>query len=527
MSTSPRSASGGGMGTPMTPGPVTPGHFIPFDDDQPSGGPSGVAGATTLFVLVVSIVSMGMGADAQRVLLTATLALSIYSLINYAPRAGLPIALGYLAAVGAIKRYMLPLLGYAAYDPFLLVGPVVVIMMFIPHIARRDIPRDTPIAQGVVVLLTVMFLQVFNPLQGGLTLGMTGAMFYIVPLLWFYVGRKIGSLGVVDSLLKAVVFIAVAGACYGLYQQFVGFSDIEIQWMIITHNDNGLHLGGNILRVFSFFSSFAEYVQFCTMGAAISLVYVLRKNRMMIVPFAFLGTAIVLSSSRGGLVGLLFQSCLVWALLGKNPRAWMPRLAVAAVFGVLGLTSGLQSVKTETLDDTTQVLLEHQKRGILAPLDRKQSTGGGHVRQIFNGLGRSMTNPLGQGLGVTTIAAGKVGQQSEGSEFDISDIFISCGILGGLAYVFIVVLSVRTSAMLWHTERNLLLLCVFAIIVANIGGWLMGARYAGSMLIWFLIGSVDRLESQRRHILRQKQEEQRLTLKTNRAEAFRAARKGA
>lgn len=517
MSTSPGSASSG-MG---------PGQFVPFEEEHAAGGASGVAGATTLFVLVVSIVAMGMGADAQRVLLTATLALSIYALINYAPHAGLPVAMAYLAAVGAIKRYTLPLLGYAAYDPFLLVGPVIVIMMFLPHIARRDIPRDTPVSKAVFLLMAIMFLQIFNPLQGGLTLGLTGAMFYIIPLLWFYVGRQLGSMPVVDSLLKAIVFVAVAGAAYGLYQQFFGFTDIELQWLYITRNDSGLHLGGNILRVFSFYSSFAEYVQFCSMGAGVALVYVLRQNRFMVVPLAFLVTAVVLSSSRGGLVVLLFQSCLVWAILGKNPRSWIPRLALAAVVGVIALTSGLQSVKTETMDDTTQTLLEHQKRGILAPLDRKQSSGGTHIRQIFNGLWRSLRNPLGQGLGVTTIAAGKAGQQSEGSEFDISDIFISCGIVGGVTYTFIVVMSARTSAMLWHNHRHLVLLCIFALTVSNVGGWLMGARYAGSMIIWFLIGSMDRLEAVRLAALRKQEEEQR-TLKQNaRVAALRAGRKGA
>lgn len=527
MSTSPRSTSGGAMGSPMTPGPVTPGHFIPFDDEPSSRGGNGVAGATTLFVLVVSILAMGMGADAQRVLLTATLALTIYAMINFAPTAGVPIALGYLAAVGAIKRYSLPLLGYAAYDPFLLVGPVVAIMMFIPRIARRDLPYDTPLSKGVLILLGIMFLEIFNPLQGGLTLGLTGAMFYIIPLLWFYMGRSIGTIQVADSLLRGVVFVAVAGASYGLYQQFFGFTDIELQWLVLSRNDSGLYLGNNVLRVFSFFSSFAEYVQFCIMGAAVALVYVLRKNRMMVVPFLFLSTAVFLSSSRGGVVGLLFSSCLIWAIVGKNPRIWIPRLVVAAVLGIVALTSGLQSVKTDSMDDTTSVLLEHQKRGLLAPLDKKQSTGGGHLRLILNGMIRSFQNPLGQGLGVTTIAAGKVGQQSEGSEFDVSDIFISCGLVGGCAYAFIIFMSIRTTAMMWHTERHLVLLCAFAVMAGNVGNWLMGARYASVMLVWFLIGTIDRLDMQRRAVQRQKQEEERLNQKNARVQAIRATRKGA
>ena len=44
------------------------------------------------------------------------------------------------------------------------------------------------------------------------------------------------------------------------------------------------------------------------------------------------------------------------------------------------------------------------------------------------------------GLGATTPAAGKLGGNSASSEVDLSDMFLSLGLLGGLAYALVIVL---------------------------------------------------------------------------------------
>jgi hypothetical protein len=482
--------------TTINPG-MMPGTF--GDDPADMGGAnvnSNIAGSITLFVMFASVAALGLGADAQRVMLTACISLSLYSLLNLSPAAGIPATLFYLGSMGALRRYIIPILGYASYDPFLVVAPIVVTLMFLIRISRRDIPRDTPLSKAMAALLFIMFLEIFNPLQGGLATGITGALFYIVPMLWFYVGRSFGTPVVVRNLLLTAAFIGVATAGYGLYQQFVGFTDIEKEWIAITKNDRGQYLAEGTMRVFSTFSSFAEYVMFAVACTTICLAYAMRKNRLMFLPLAFLFLAVVLSSSRGALLTATGGCAFVWAILGNQPRLWIPRIAVAVVIGISALFIGLSNVKTEALDDTSRIILQHQQNGILGAADKQASTGSGHLRQSLNGIMRGFQNPLGYGLGVTTVASGKTGGEQIASESDIGDTFIACGFIGGLIYAFIIGYSAWLTTQVWHRYRDVVWLAAFGVLMSTIGFWVSGARYALPMMVWFLIGSADRIQAQ-------------------------------
>lgn len=458
--------------------------------------PATVAGGTTFFILVVSAICMWMGADAQRVLLSASLSMILFALISYSPAAGIPVAIGYLSCVGALKRYAIPILGYSSFDPLLLVAPTVAMLFFLNRVVRRDIPRDTPLSKLVLAMIVVMALEVVNPLQGGLLVGFGGAMFYIIPMLWYYIGRSFGTAAVRESLLKATVFIGVLGALYAFYQQFFGFTEIELQWLALTKNDAGQRITDKVMRVFSFFSSFAEYTHFLNFGVVISLCFMLRRNRLFVLPLLFLLTALLFSSSRGGLLAGVFGCCVVWGVQGKTPRIWVPRLVVAGVVGVAALFYGLTSVKSANLEGTSQTLLDHQARGILAPLDKKSSTGESHVNLIVGGFTHAIRNPVGSGLGITTLAAGKLGSAGASTEFDISDMYVTCGLIGGPIYSCIVGLVVWRSARRWHLKRDLVSLCSFAILASTIGAWLISGHYPATALTWFLIGGLDREELQ-------------------------------
>ncbi|GAB4466692.1 MAG: hypothetical protein OHK0029_38220 [Armatimonadaceae bacterium] len=432
-------------------------------------------------------------------MLTGCLALSLYSLISFAPQIGFPLALTYVCGMGAIRRYIIPYLGYASYDPFLLVLPLVVVLLFFPRLARREIPYDTIISKLIFVLLIIMFLEVFNPLQGGLMIGITGGMFYIVPLLWYYAARFMGSRKILGSILNLVVFIAVAAAAYGLYQQFFGFTAVEQRWLEITRNDVGQYLSDQTIRVFSTFSAFAEYVHFLWIAAIVCFALMLRKNRLMAIPMVFLIVAIFLSSSRGGVLQMLAGFVLMWAVQGKTRQSWAPRLVIAAVAGVVALTTGLQGLRTDNLDTTAQELLEHQKQGLLSPLDKKSSTGSGHLALVWNGIVTGFRNPLGHGLGSTTLAAHKIGTswtrsaENLGTEGDVSDLFVSLGFVGGGCFLFLFGYSVWYASDVWHRYRDPVYLAALGILASSFGAWLIGARYATTFLVWIVLGMLDRV----------------------------------
>jgi hypothetical protein len=462
------------------------------------GSFAGTAGASAVFVVFVSAITMYMGGDAQRVLLTASLAMIFFAIISYSPAAGIPMMVAYLSSVGFLKRYLIPVFGYTSLDPMLLVGPVVVSIFFMNRMLMRTIPFDTLLSKLIVGVLVIMFLEALNPLQGGIAIGLSGVLFYVVPVLWFFCGRSFGTPRVCEVVLKAILFVAIVGAAYGLYQQFFGFSDVEKKWIDLTRNDQGQYLTRGVMRVFSFFSSFAEYVHFISLGAVIAFAVTLRRNKFAAIPLVFLLGALLLSSSRGGVVGGIFGLTLVWAVQGRSPRSWAPRLVIAAVIGVIALVFTLQQVKEADIqNDTAEVLLEHQAQGLLSPLDKKASTGGSHVNSNVTGVMSGFRNPLGIGLGSTTIAGSKFGVGNQGGvESDIGNMFISCGAFGGLLYFITCLWICWRLVRSWYLRRDFISLCIFALLVSSLGLWTGQAQYAATMLSWFFIGAIDRRDAQ-------------------------------
>ena len=94
----PRNTVGGKPFTPTVGVGVGPGGF---------GGPA-AAGATAIVVTAIATIAMLAGADAQRVLLTASLSLMLFALLNFAPPVGVVASLIYLMCVGGLKRGLIP-----------------------------------------------------------------------------------------------------------------------------------------------------------------------------------------------------------------------------------------------------------------------------------------------------------------------------------------------------------------------------------------------------------------------------------
>ena len=465
-----------------------------------SGGEGGSAGASAALVLMASAIAIFAGGDAQRVLLTAVLTMMLYAFISFSPVTGIPMMVVFLCFIGMIKRYTIPLFGYTSLDPLLMVGPAVVGMFFVNKLLSRSLPQDTRLSKYMLIILGVMGLQCLNPLQGGIAVGLSGALFYIIPMLWYYCGRDFGTKQVNEAVLKTVLVVAVIGTAYGLNQQFfMGFSDVERQWIELTNNDRGQYLTREVMRVFSIFSSFAEYVRFLCIGVVIAFAMVLRRNRFAIFPCLFFLAALALSSSRGGLLTGIFGCVLVWAVQGKTIVSWAPRVAFALAIGVVALYYGLSSVKDSkgyVENDTAEVLLEHQAKGLLNPFDKKKSTGVSHAGQFFKGIEWGFTNPVGSGLGTTTIGGSKFGgAATAGVESDLGNMFISCGFVGGFMYLGLVGYICWRLTLSWHKRRDFASLATFAILLSSLGMWTGVAQYATTMLAWFLIGCIDRMDA--------------------------------
>ena len=430
--------------------------------------------------------------EGARGLLGLSLIGILFALTMRSPSVGFAAMLIFLCVVGEMRRLLIPLYGYSGTDPLLLVSGATVLLIL--GATRRSHLKRSILARLLTCFIAIMALEVVNPLQGGLVIGFSGLLFYLVPLLWYFAAERLASPAIVNKLMSVIVGISIAGAAYGAWQTAFGFNGAEKQWLDSVKEDyNALAVTSTQMRAFSFFTSAQEYTQFMAMGLVILWVMFLRgrKSALLLVPFVTV--MLFLATSRGPIVTVLITGTLLWAVQGRTRASWVPRGMLAAVLAVLGLVTGLTHLQDVQFSDNTQALVNHQIGGLLHPLDAQQSTAGTHSVQILSGFLAALHNPLGFGLGYTTIAGQKFGAAGSSTEMDFSNMFTSLGLLGGCLYVFIVYTVLRRALDFWHQTRTTTALAILGISLYSVGGWLNGGNYAASMLVWICIGVLDGL----------------------------------
>ena len=108
------------------------------------------------------------------------------------------------------------------------------------------------------------------------------------------------------------------------------------------------------------------------------------------------------------------------------------------------------------------------------------------------GLEEGFLNPLGHGLGSTTLAAPRLAEiaMRDVSEVDVSDMFISLGLIGGLIYLYIVFAAFRRA----FPYTQVVSLTVSLPVLWRSGfdrGYVDdGGQYSTSSTVLFLIGAL-------------------------------------
>lgn len=409
------------------------------------------------------------------------------------------LTLSYLVLMGDIRRILAAIVGPPEQDLLLLIGPAVALVLALPIFLSLRL-RDG-LSKAMFFLLLVMALEIFNPKQGGLTIGLSGAVFYIAPVLWFWIGRRFGSPEVVEKLLYRVIFpLALLAALLGFVQTFIGFLPYEQAWIdVAAKTYTALHLGASI-RAFGFSVSGAEYAALLMLGAVgVAAAYIGSGSRWVVI-FPILIAGIILASARGTVIKVVVTLALVWTLRkGQKVGAKDAfRLVVYALGGLVAMVvvashfTGSE-VASPAKNSAVDNALAHQVGGLAHPFDPRYSTAGLHGGLFLSGLVEGFTYPIGHGLGSTTAASSKFGgDPNEGSsEIDISDMFISLGVIGGLLYLYIVATAMRGALGYLRTVRRGISLPVLAILTSSLGSWLIGGQYSTSALMLFLIGAIS------------------------------------
>jgi hypothetical protein len=449
--------------------------------------------AATVVLLALAAFAGAVAAVAPgllRPLFAAAFALALLTLCLTRPRAGLVATIGFLTALAMIRRLLIADAGWASLDPLLLVGPLVagVLCVRIFLLERRPIAPDV-LSKLVITVLVITVLQIFNPMSGSVLAGLVGFLFFGMPLLWFFVGRELVDESLADTIMGSVVALAVVVGLYGLSQTQIGFPSWDRAWIDLALGAGYSSLSiGNQTRAFGTFSSSAEYSLFLGAALACAAAFVLRGRAQWGLAIPILAVALFLASARGALV---LTGLAIAVLAALRPRRLALAVAVAVV--AVAVAYGSASVLGSALSTSGNALVEHQVNGLTDPLDSKDSTLKVHIELFLKGIDFGLNHPLGAGVGVIGEAA-KVGSGNRGAstEFDVSNAFVSSGLVGGLLYTVLVAVAVLRGIQGWFAGRATLL-PILGIMVSTAGYWLIGGHYLLAPLTWMLIGHLARV----------------------------------
>jgi hypothetical protein len=471
--------------------------ILPRQAGRPSKAfPWGRLTVVLVILVCLPILLMLSFAEGMRTLLALSVASVLFFLLKRSPGVGVASALVYLSLVGGLRRWLIPVFDWSGTDTLLIVAPTAAVLYLL--MTRRSYTY-TPLMRLLLGLLVLMILEVVNPLQGGLAVGVAGILFFIAPLLWYFIGRQVGSAAVMTKVMQAIIVVSVCAALYGLYQTYFGFNYGEQRWIATTFSHYVAMNVGGVIRAFSFFTSVAEYAQFLGLGIVVLWAMFLRGNRLALLPIPLLLVAIFFASVRFAIVFTAISCTILWAIQGRSYRSWVPRGLVALVVVVAALYFGLNKIHETHFSQGTQAIADHTTLGLLNSADKDYSTAGFHMGEIINGVVAGFTNPLGRGLGSTTIASDKFGGDTESAEFDIGNMFLSLGFIGGLIFLIVIAMSLSAGLRYWQQSRTLVGLVIVGILVQLIGNWFNGGFYAASTLAWLCVGALERLRLHHAH----------------------------
>jgi hypothetical protein len=422
------------------------------------------------------------------------------------PRAAAIGTLLFLPFMALVRRLLIADAGWTTYDPLLLVAPAVAVVLAyrLLVVERRRVGTDT-VSRLVMALLGLCLLQVFNPLGQGPIAGMAGLLYLAVPLLWFFIGRELGDRRAVLFLMYAVIGIAVAEGIYGLIQTQSGLPPWDERWVNVA-GFAALGVGQNTagggfvseIRAFGSFPSATEYAAFLGVGMVFATALAFHRRLFLVPAIAFLAVALFLASGRAVLV-LAILGVLVMVALRARDRSSAALVLVIGVSTIFGVAAVFGPSLDRIAGRSDNPFVSHQLGGLLNPLDPDKSTLIGHLNLFTDGIETGVTHPLGRGTASTNLAGSRFGNTRSGSatELDLSDSFYAFGILGGVLFLAVILLTFRKVILRYLDWRDPVVLGVTAMLCVTLGQWLNGGHYTLSSLTWFAIGWATRDSSEK------------------------------
>jgi hypothetical protein len=461
----------------------------------------GLAGLVAAAVWQVLVVRNDL-----RLLTVIAGALALLLLCLWRPRATLVLMTMWLPFSGLIRRLLDPG-GDPGADPFLMLVPAVSLaLVMVAAWAHQESAatsfRSSTITWLVTLLMIVLALEVLNPIQGSLLVGLGGTVFLFFPMLWFFLGRTYFDAAFVDRLLSLVAAIGLVSALYGGFQAVYGVAPFEARW-VASRDFASLNIG-RFLRPFSTFANPEEWSRYSMVAATIGLGrWFERPGRWWWLGLAAAcSVAVALSGVRISAFGLLLSigALLVLAGTTRPSMAWRVGVPLIGLVAYVLFAPAASPMEERASDVAWDAFFGHTTRGVLAPLEEDTFW----IRvdlwwELFTNV--VPRYPLGMGLGVPTLGAWRFASSLPIlTESYAVAIFVAAGLLGG-GLVFWLFGAITRAAVQTRRSTDTNLQIVGAVLIGIIFTSLFGnslSLYAVGPLSWGLIGWLSTRESRSR-----------------------------
>lgn len=409
----------------------------------------------TLPLSALAVGAVNAGGEALRWLGLGALAWSLALPLLISLEAGLFAMMLFEPLRGFLRRAQYLFLPYSQTDPIHIVTPLITLMAFAMLLQRRKLRifRETPLAGLVSILGLIYFLEIFNPLQGGLSVGLSGALFMLVPVVWFYFGQAIKP-AFLETAFRLMVVLGVLTSLYGLYQLAFGFPSFEQYWIDNTEFYNSISVG-NVKRALATYSSAEEWGRYIELGALIALGFGACANGYLrragwFACGAALTLMLLLTGQRTAIFGLILGVVILLLLGAKTWRVATGRLLLAVspvvLIAVFVTAPTNDDMLSHGADDTMGTVLSHTARGTLRPA-QEDSLQERIKNWTFLATELIPYRPLGIGLGGTSVGAWRFNTELDLPPIDsyfISTI-ITCGLPAALLFMWILLRATRIS----------------------------------------------------------------------------------
>lgn len=462
----------------------------------------------TQMMAVFAAISAAMGENLLRLSLLGGMLSAMLVPLLISLEAGLTAMIIFEPFRGFLRRAQYILVPYSQTEPIHVLTPIVTLIAFIIVIFRHKLEtiRLTPLAGWTTALAAICFVQIFNPKQGSLFVGFSGALFYLVPMAWFYFGQTVRE-DFVPKVLRLIVILGVIASLHGVYQLVFGYPYFEKYWIDNTDLYSSIAVY-NVQRALATFNSAEEWGRYIQIGCTVAIGLGLsrdegKKRAFWFIAAGLLFLMIVFTGQRTSIFGLMLAGGVLFLTGAKNFSGMLTRLGLmfAPLVLIVAFSNPLSEDAGYELDESDRVgtMLTHTTKGTINP------TGEGSLEARFDTwsqlLARDIpSNPIGLGLGAATLA----GSREEFADAPpIDNHFLSLTLSAGIpAGLILVLILFRASVFCYrgwfNTEPDSKESMMWRIVLALMASFVLNNFFGTSFTIysvaplgWLLIGWVS------------------------------------